>query len=504
MNSRQPGPIDRAAPEGVRDPSAAEVQGVIADLRENQQAWADLPVGERVRWLGRFRDWLLDHERELIEVLVGESGKVHQDAALEVPLSADMINYFGANARSALAARRPRPHGLMGATARLEVVQRPHQLVGVISPWNFPLALPMMDIVPALLAGAAVLVKPSEFTPRSVRALVRGWREIGAPPVLGCVEGGAVTGAAVVDGVDFIQFTGSTGTGRTIAVRAAERLIPCGLELGGNDPMIVLPDADLERAVNGAAWGGLFNAGQTCVAVERIYVDDAVHDAFVDLLVRKVETLRIGSGRSADIGAMANAAQLDVVERHVADAVARGARVRTGGRRSGTGLHVEPTVLVDVTPDMLCMREETFGPLLPVMRVSGEDEAVRLANDSPYGLSASVWSGDPERARAVAGRLEAGAVNTNGVLINVFSFALPHGGWKESGIGARSGGGQAILKYCRTQARTAPRVTTSSEPTWFPYSPARSRLIARIYRAAVGRGRRRVVRGRRAGHGRGG
>lgn len=479
----------------VADTSPDEVQVYADRVRANQPDWAALPVTERSFWLNRFRDWLLDNERRLIEVVLGESGKVCQDAALEVPLAADMINYFNAKAPGALAIRRPRPHGIMGAATRLELTYRPYALVGVISPWNFPLALPMMDIVPALLAGAAVLVKPSEFTPLSMEELARGWHEIGAPEVFHSVSGGGVTGSAVVDSVDYLQFTGSSRTGRKVAVQAANRMIPCGLELGGKDPMVVLADADIERAVNGAIWGGLFNSGQTCVAVERILVAEPVHDEFVERLVRKVVTLRSGGGTNADIGAMANLAQLESVERHVADAVARGARVVTGGHRTGVGLHFEPTIIVDTDPSMLCMREETFGPLLPVMRVRDVDQAVQVANDCAYGLSASVWSHDVHRAKAVADLLEVGAVNVNGVLVNVFSFALPHGGWKGSGIGARSGGQQAIRKYTRPQARTSPRMRLDSELTWFPYSAARTRLISRVYRAAVAKGRRRIYRG---------
>jgi betaine-aldehyde dehydrogenase len=403
---------------------------------------------------------------------------------------ADLVNYLARVAPDALSEERPGPHGLLGLTKRLRVVHRPYGVVGVIAPWNFPLAMAFMDALPALLAGCAVVTKPSESTPLSLRRAIAGWREIGAPPVLACVTGHAETGAALVDHVDFVQFTGSTATGRAVAARAAQRLIPFGLELGGKDPMIVLADADLERAAHGAAWGALFNAGQACVAVERVYVEASVHDAFVRRLVRVVEELR--QGPEGDVGSMTTPAQLALVERQVQQAVGAGARILTGGHRTGKGLEFEPTVLVDCNHSMDCMREESFGPLLPVMSVRDADEAVRLANDSPYGLSASVWGRDLETARAVAARLEVGAVNINDVMSNLLAFSVPMGGWRESGVGTRFGGSQSLRKYCRPQVFTEPRVALSKEANWFPYSPVRSELIHRSLRAVTARGLRRL------------
>lgn len=304
--------------------------------------------------------------------------------------------------------------------------------------------------------------------------------------MIACVTGGGGVGAAVVDEVDMVQFTGSTATGRKIAARAGERLIPCSLELGGKDAMIVLDDADIDRATSGAVWGGLWNSGQICVSVERIYVQDKVYDEFVAKLTAKVSTLRQGMDRDGsfqtEIGAMATANQLSIVERHVGDAVQAGARALTGGKRAGSGMFFEPTVLVDVDHSMACMREETFGPTLPVMRVRDEDEAVRLANDSPYGLAASVFSGNPERADRVARRLETGAVNINSVLTATMLITLPMGGWKSSGVGGRNGGAAGLLKFCRQQAVVTERFKLKSEPHWYPYQPRMSRLQARLVR----------------------
>lgn len=480
-------PVDGTLVGRVADLSPDEVRARVAQVRSAQPAWEALGPGGRSSWVRLLRDWALDHQSRLTELLEAEAGKVRREAVMETLLVADVINYFTKVAGSALEDRHPRPHGLLGASKKLSVALRAHPVVGVISPWNFPLAMPMMDATPALVAGAAVVVKPSEVTPLAFEELARGWREIGAPDVLASLTGGGATGGAVVDAVDYIQFTGSTATGRKIAIRAAERLIPCSLELGGKDPMIVLADADLDRAANGAAWGGLFNAGQACTSVERVYVEAAVYDEFVDKLTSRVAALTIGGGTHADIGAMATAAQLRIVQQQVDDALASGARVTTGGSPTGQGLHFEPTVLVDVDHSMLCMREETFGPTLPVMKVAGVDEAVALANDSPYGLSASVWTRDLHRAAEVAGRLDVGAVNINDVMSNLLSFTLPHGGWKTSGIGARFGGEAAVRKYCRPQARTKPRIALTSEPLWFPYSKRRTGLLDRVLRMVVGR-----------------
>ncbi len=416
--------------------------------------------------------------------------------ALRCPPPRTYSNYWAGNAEKFLADRHPKPHSPLAAVKKLTTVYRPYPVVGVITPWNFPFAMPSMDVIPALAAGAAVLLKPSEVTPLSAVEFVRGWTEIGAPPVLAVATGYGETGAAVVANVDYVQFTGSTATGRIIARQCAERLIPYSLELGGKDPALVLADADLDRAANGIAWGGLFNSGQVCVSVERVYVEESVYDEFLAKLTENVRGLRQGRDDRSytfDVGAMATAAQRDIVERHVDEALAAGARVVTGGKAAGVGTFFEPTVLADVEQSMSCMTEETFGPTLPVVKVADEAEAIRLANDSVYGLSASVWTSDKERGERVARQLDVGAVNINDVLANVFSFALPMGGWKQSGVGARWGGASGILKYCRQQAITAPRIPTQSkELLWYPVSPRKVKFALGLMRAAAAHGLRRV------------
>jgi len=494
-------PADGRVVGSIPNMGAAEVGEVAAKLRAAQPEWEAIGPEARGRHMLNWLDWIFDHEDRLLELVQSESGKSSGDTKIETMVASEVINFYAKNAAKFLRARHIKPHNMVGASKKLRRFYRPHQLVGQIFPWNYPLGMPLMDVPPALAAGAAVLTKPSEFTPLGWTECVRGWSEIGAPAVLGCVNGLGGTGAAMVQEVDMIAFTGSTRTGRKIAVAAAERLIPCNLELGGKDAMIVLDDADLERAVGGAVWGGLFNAGQTCIAVERVYVEAPVYNEFVSRLTAKVNDLRVGMDEmgsfSADFGALANDTQMAIVEQHVQDAVDKGARVLTGGQRTGQGLMYQPTVLVDVDHTMQCMRDETFGPTIPVMKVAGEEEAIRLANDSPYGLSGSVWTGDNERGVRVATQMETGSVSVNNALATILQFPLPFGGWKQSGIGMRFGGAEGMMKYCRSQAVTTERLNLSSEVHWYPYTKRRGKLQARLVRILGARGwRRRLGSGR--------
>ncbi|MEH3136429.1 MAG: aldehyde dehydrogenase family protein [Mycolicibacterium neoaurum] len=499
----------------VRCPATGEVVGTVpnldrediaaqcADLRRAQPAWESLgPQGRSIHLL-RWLDWLLDNERRLLTLVQQETGKSWADASMEMSVVVDVINYFAANAATFLQDRHVKPAGPANSLRRLRVQVRPHQLVGLITPWNGPLAGPMMDVVGALTAGAAVISKPSEVTPLAWSEAVRGWREeIGAPPVLDVATGTGDAGSAVVDQADMVMFTGSVRTGRAIAVRCAERLIPCSLELGGKDALIVLADADLERAAGAAVWGGMTNSGQACVGVERVYVEAPVYDEFVELVTGKVSALRQGMDApgsfASDIGAMVTTAQVDIVADHVADAVAKGARVLVGGQR-GAGNTFQPTVLVDVDHSMRCMREETFGPTLAIMRVDDEDEAIAMANDSEYGLSSSLWTRDRARAERLSRRIEAGSVSVNNALVATFQMPVPMGGWKNSGLGARFGGAAGVLKYCRQQSVVEERFTPRSEPMWYPVNPTRSRLMSRAVRflGAHDWRRRLDLRGRR-------
>jgi acyl-CoA reductase-like NAD-dependent aldehyde dehydrogenase len=480
-------PADGSIVGVVDDMSADQVCQLAAKLRTEQPAWEALGPRGRARHLLNWLDWIVDHQDHILGLVHREAGKSWGDAQIELMVAMEVINYFAKHSAEFLADESRRPHGPASMTKNLQIRYRPYELVGVITPWNYPLGMPMLDVPQALMAGAAVLSKPSEETPLGWAECVRGWNEeIGAPPVLGCATGRGGTGRAVVDQADMVQFTGSTNTGRQIGIRCAERLIPVSLELGGKDAMIVLSDAPMERAVRGAIWGGLFNSGQSCVAVERIYVEEPIYEEFTSRLVEEVKTLRQGHDAqgsfAAEFGALANEAQMAIVERHVANAVENGATVLTGGKRAEHGLFYAPTVLTDVDHTMACMREETFGPLLPIMKVSGEDEAVALANDSNYGLASSVWTTSKERAERVSRRIEAGGVNINNAMTHVFQFPLPMGGWKESGLGHRMGGPYGARKYCRQQAVVSEKVNLNNEIHWYPYTSRKARLNRTLLR----------------------
>lgn len=462
------------------------VAATAAALRGAQSEWQHRGAQGRAAVLAEFARWLVSNRPELESLLITETGKSASDAALEIPMITQVIAYYASHAEEFLAPEKRRSSSVAVAHKRVSVGWEPRQLIGIISPWNYPVANPLMDAVPALAAGCAVLLKPAEQTPLTIEAIVAGWRECGGPPVLGTATGGAEVGEAVIDCVDFIQFTGSSKTGRLVMARAAQRLTPVSLELGGKDPMLVLADADIARAASGAVWGAMFNAGQTCVSVERAYVHDAVYPQFVDAVVREVSALRLGSGPDYDVGAMIDDRQLQVVERHVQDALARGATALTGGRRSARpGFFYEPTVLVDVDHSMACMTEETFGPTLPIMRVSDDDEAIRLANESPYGLSATVWTKDIDRAKQVAAQLDCGAVNINDVIVNLMSLTAPHGGWKDSGLGARLGGAAGLRKFCHTKAVVTSRFNAGTEPNWYSAPGPLQRFTGRLLTGAA-------------------
>ncbi|KAA9160479.1 aldehyde dehydrogenase family protein [Amycolatopsis acidicola] len=482
-------PADGRIVGTVPDMSAGQVRAIAAGLRDAQPEWEALGFAGRRRWLAAFRDWLLDNEKRLHELVRDETGKAWGDLAMgEVTPSVDVLNYYLKNGERFLAPWHPRPHSPAMLTKRLTVTYDPHRLVGVITPWNAQLAMQMLDVPAALMAGCAVLTKASEETPLAWNEAVRGWSEdLGAPPVLDVVTGRGETGAAIVDAVDMIQFTGSVETGRRIGVRAAERLIPYSLELGGKDPMVVLADADLDRAVSAAVWGGLYNAGQICVSVERVYVEAPVYDEFVARVAEKVRSLRVGMDApdeyGTDIGAIATANQLDIIESHVRDAVSKGAKVLVGGGRKEPGQFFEPTVLVDVDHTMDCMRAETFGPTLPIMKVADADEAVRLANDSDFGLAASVFGGDRVRARHVARLIDSGSVNINNAMTNVFQLPVPMGGRRGSGLGSpRLGGAEGIRKYTHPKPVIEERFRLKSELYWYPTTAKNSKLMSRATR----------------------
>lgn len=476
----------------VRWTDPADVPRIAGGLREAQKEWEARGPKGRAKVLARFAVWLGDHRDEIEELLIAETGKSATDAAQEVPMLIGITSYYIKTMEKALAPEsRPAPLAYM-AVKKITVHYRPRPVVGIIAPWNFPVANALMDALGALAAGCAVILKPSERTPLTAELLLRGWLDSGAPEVLALAQGARTVSEAVIDNSDYIQFTGSSATGVKVMERAARRLTPVSLELGGKDPMIVLEDADVELAANAAVWGGLFNAGQMCVSVERVYVLEPVYDQFVKAAVAAVQSLKMGAGEGHDFGALIDESQVAVAERHVDEAVAKGAKALTGGKRGdGPGSFYEPTVLVDVDHSMACMTEETFGPTLPIMKVAGVDEAIRLANDSPYGLSASVFSRDTERAKDVALQIDAGAVNVNDVVANLMCTTAPMGGWKASGIGARFGGADGMRKFCRQETVVVPKTNVGAGGTYYNNSEkALARMNKLMTRMALMRPRR--------------
>jgi acyl-CoA reductase-like NAD-dependent aldehyde dehydrogenase len=497
-------PADGSVIETLEAASPERVAEVVARVRAAQEDWEAIGVRGRSRWLARWRDWLLENRERIADIVQEETGKVRGDSGLESVYLEMAANFWSEHAERYLADETPTPGLLPAKMKRLRVRYLPYPVVGIISPWNFPLILSAGDAVPALMAGAAVVIKPSEFTPLELIEVVRGWKEdVGGPDVLDVVNGMGETAGALVDEVDFIHFTGSDRTGRMVMKRAADTLTPISLELGGKDPAIVLADADLERAANATTYGAFVNTGQVCMSIERVYVEAPVYDEFVKRLADNVRKLRQGTdGRDygAEQGAMVSPAQLEIVSDHVEDAREKGARVLVGGRRKdGPGDWYEPTVIADADHSMKVMVDETFGPVVGVMKVKDPDEAVRMANDTRYGLSASVFAGDVRRAERIAERLEVGAANINDALVNYFHLEVPMGGWKQSGIGWRHGP-TGIRKYCRTETIVSPRFPTArDEPLWYPYTRRRRRTMNRLYRAVNARGlRNRLGLGKRA------
>ncbi len=461
----------------------AAVTDAVTRARSAQRDWGAMPVAERARRLKQARREMVRDRAEILGLLDAETGKARFDTVGELVGACIELGYLARRAKRFLAPRKVRTWPLVGK--RAFVVYKPRGVVGVISPWNAPLNLALTDTIPALLAGNAVVVKPSEITPLAVRRAVTAMRRALPPDVLQVVMGAGATGAALVDHVDMVCVTGSPETGRRVMERASRRLTPVLLELGGKDPMIVLRDADLDRAAAAAVWGGCMMTGQVCMSVERVYVEAPVADAFCAKVVQRVRALRIGpNGRDADIdlGPFTGPNQLAIVERHVADARARGATVLVGGaRRDAGGMFYEPTVLAGVDHSMLVMQEETFGPVIPIMTVAGAEEAVELANRSPYGLNASVWTRDIERGLALARRVESGSVCVNECLVSAGCTDLPFGGIKQSGVGTRHGGADGLRQFCIPQSVLIERRRRRTrEPNWFPYSAKRAQLLERM------------------------
>ncbi len=480
----------------VPDMSAEQVAELAARGRAAQPEWEAYGFDGRARVLLRAQKWVMDNAQRIVDTIVSETGKTYEDAELaEIGYAGNAFGFWAKNGPSYLEDEHVKSSQVLVKGKKLINRYRPLGLIGVIGPWNYPLTNSFGDCIPALMAGNSVILKPSEVTPLTSMLMAEGMRECGLPEnVLQIATGRGATGAALIEHVDMIMFTGSTKTGIKVAETAARRLIPASLELGGKDPMIVLSDADVERAANFATYYSMQNAGQTCISIERVYVEEPLYDEFVAKVSEKVRELRVGKPEgpgSVEVGAITFPPQMDTIKDHVADAVEKGARVLTGGSQvPGAGRFFEPTVLVDVDHTMKCMTEETFGPTLPIMKVSDADEAVRLANDTPYGLGASVFSKNAERGEAIARRIEAGAANVNDAMINYTVLELPMGGAKASGLGSRHGAG-GIRKYCSQQAIVVTgKLAMKKEVFMYPYKSRTSRMLAGFFKFMYGRGKR--------------
>jgi succinate-semialdehyde dehydrogenase/glutarate-semialdehyde dehydrogenase len=439
--------------------TALDVTEAFARARAAQKKWAARPVRERTKVFLRLHDLLLKRQDEIMDLIQAENGKSRRDAFLEVADIANTARYYGRTARGLLRDRR-RTGLFPGLTATRELRQ-PKGVVAIISPWNYPLALSVGDTIPALIAGNAVVQKPDNQT-----ALTALWglalaREAGLPADLWqlVLGRGSTIGTALMDDADYVMFTGSTPSGKRIAEQAGARLIGCSLELGGKNAMLVLDDADLDRTVEGAVRACFSSSGQLCISIERMYVQDGIYDRFVPRFVQAVKAMKVGAGYdfSYDMGSLTSADQVAVVTKHVEDATSHGATVLAGGSaRPELGpLFFEPTVLSGVTPASACFGDETFGPLVSLYRFRDLDDAIERANDTAYGLNASVWTRSVKRGRDVGARLHAGTVNINeGYAAAWGSIDAPMGGVGESGLGRRHGS-EGLLKY--TEAKTLAR-----------------------------------------------
>jgi succinate-semialdehyde dehydrogenase/glutarate-semialdehyde dehydrogenase len=478
--------------------SAAQARDAIAAARAAQAGWAAQPLKVRVRGIRQVCDQIVARADEIAELIAAEVGKTRIDAlATEVMPSVIAGRYYARRAGRFLKPRTLGRSSLLFANKRSRIYRVPHGVAGIISPWNYPLGIPMHEILPALLAGNAVVFKTAPET-QGVGQLIDELMQAAQLPdgvfthlnLPGTTAGDVFLSA---DGVDKLFFTGSVAVGKTLMARAAETLTPLSLELGGNDAMLVCDDANIERAVNGAVWAGLQNAGQTCAGVERIYVHHAVYGAFMSLLRERVEGLRVGldTEHDVDIGAMCTDRQSAKVRHQIDDALARGARIHAQvsvppAHCDGNFLPV--TVLADVNHEMALMREETFGPVLGVMSVTDMDQAVELANDSMLGLTGSVWSRDRRRALAIGRRIRAGAITLNDHLMSHGLAETPWGGFGDSGIG-RSHGEFGFDEMTEPQVVVTERLPFLRRNLfWHPYSPELYRGLKGLLTALYGRG----------------
>lgn len=488
----------------VKSPVTGEVMYQIQDITEDQvgdiyarahdahQRVSSMTVAQRVAEVTKLKKWILEHKEEIIDKICAETGKSRTDALIsEIFNTVDALQYYEQNAEKHLAPQKV-PTPIILFPKKSKVYFEPIGPVLVISPWNYPFNLTVIPLVCAFVAGNSVVFKPSEYTPLH-GLLEKMCEDTGFPKdAFQVIYGGKDTGRRLIDGKPAkIFFTGSTRAGREIMKQAADYLIPVELELGGKDPFIVFDDVNLDRTVNGAIWGGMSNCGQTCTAVERAIVHEKIYPEFVEKLKAKLENLSSATKQrdpsdslSLDVGVMTTEFQVEKVQELVEDAISNGATVLVGGKR-GEGHQFEPTVLTDVTPEMRIVKEETFGPVITVQKFSSENEAVALANDSIYGLSASVWSADLDRADRIARQIVTGNVSINNVLATQGNSALPYGGTKESGFG-RYKGSFGLHAFSNVKSVLVDKQGSMLELNWYPYSKEKYALFSKLIDTVYG------------------
>lgn len=467
----------------VANASAAEVLAAVSQARTAQKSWRELSFKERGAFVLKAQKILLAEMEEIASLISNEMGKPASEAiSMEIAPVIDLMGYFARHAERVLKSEKINIalFGRLGRSSK--IIYQPLGVIGIISPWNYPLAIPLGEVAMALMAGNAVVLKPSELTPLVGLKIGEIFEKAELPRhVLQIVTGDGQTGAALVKaGVNKIMFTGSVATGKKIAAAAAETLTPVVLELGGKDPMLVFADANLDVAASAAVWGAFANSGQTCASVERLYVQESVAPQFIEKVVNLTKKLRqsYGSEETSEIGSMASEQQLAIVENHVSDAVANGASILTGGKRSDKfdGAFFEPTVLTNINHDFKAIREETFGPTLPIMTFKTEAEVIKLANDSDFGLTASIWTNDLQKGNRVAKKIEAGTVTVNEVLYTHGIAQTPWGGVKQSGYG-RTHGALGLLELVSPQHIHINRFSFLPALWWFDYSPTARALF---------------------------
>ncbi|WP_335582598.1 aldehyde dehydrogenase family protein [Neobacillus drentensis] len=437
------------------------------------QQWSNLTFSDRASYLLRLKEIIVEQMEEIAKIIAEDSGKVVTEALVaDIMPTLDAIDHTVKHGKKHLRRQKVRtPLLLIGKKSFIEYM--PRGVVLIISPWNYPMQLAMVPMISALAAGNTVILKPSEVTPLVGKCIEELFEKAGLPEgVVQVAHGGKEVGAAFTNGKpDYIFFTGSVSTGKIIQQVAAQDLIPTTLELGGKDPMIVFADAHLERAAKGAAWAAFTNSGQVCMSAERLYVEKTIFPQFLALLKKEIKNLKQGNDQNADVGSMTFPAQLQIVKEQLEDALSKGARLETGlpPERWANGMYIPLTVVTNVNHQMKIIQEESFGPLLPVLPFDNEEEAIGLANDTVYGLNASVWTNDKEKARRVASKLVSGAVVINDAIISIANHGLPFGGTKHSGIG-RYHGDAGLRIFCHEKAIVEDNGRKKSEIHWYPYS----------------------------------